>query len=446
MPAVVNNKGFRGTFTDEYDYDYEHTPAWKKGTSAVAVTKYKAEPVTADTLKKNAEFTISKFLENNIILIEPEAWLKALKIQFVLPKLEVFTKCIIEEEGNYLCVKDLLIPDQLVTAATFGTEGPNGEDLLGRWLAELNKNPDGSWRDVEEVNYLTSHMLGHLHSHFSVSSNTSIPKPSPADDADVEKHRTGKPYWVEIIVNGYNMSGRISLEGPPALEIPAKVVLKWWSGIENIIAEMDGRIFERVIDNEPVKTKKKKIRKKSKNNNSLPPGNVEVNLDRIINEGKVGKERVFVSENIVKTFWDEYDPLLLRTNGLMNDDVQSLSQLMLSVIFDDEWLMWEFSPDEKVSLIVTDINEEFVEYFQSRLENMPTVDKAVRQILSSYGLVTGFSLSSIWYQQPDNQLVPLPRFIDYEKAVQFRHNLIAETVEEEIENTKIVKFMRGEEK
>lgn len=257
----------------QYGYCYAGAESGKSTSKSTTKSCSKKVRVLIDDQKfrENIDKAIENSLPKNksVILVEPNAMVKMHHMIHSLDNLEIFGKLIIDVEEwcgrQYPVVKDLLIPYQEVEGAHF--ESP--PDLMARWMFELQKNPDGSFRPVEEVNNITTRMLGHFHSH-GVDGGT---RPSATDTNDMIEHREKKPFWVEIIGNGKGFSGRITYEKPLTIMTEAEVVMKWWTGVEDTLKEMSGKInalkYEYSSKKKDTKKKDKKEKKKEKKNVSV---------------------------------------------------------------------------------------------------------------------------------------------------------------------------------
>lgn len=204
-------------------------------------------------MEENIIADIMKTLQKPCIVIESKV---ANKFQCMMrsqnEKLEVYGKMIVEVEEflgiKYLCVKDVLIPYQTVTSASFISP----PEQLGKWINELSHGKKANNEDFEEitsglkvapiksVNNITKKMVGHFHSHDSVGGAGY----SRRDTEDVLLHVQNKDYWIEIIGTKKEYRGRIALVKPINLLIECDVIIKWWEHADEILDELNNKIYK----------------------------------------------------------------------------------------------------------------------------------------------------------------------------------------------------------
>jgi hypothetical protein len=353
---------------------------------------------------------------DNIIWVEPHVFTKMKHMMYSMPKLEIFGKLLIDiEDDKLIVVKDILIPYQTVTSTSFNTIDDEGENMMGKWLDEIQRNEDGSFKDIEYCNKLVSQMLGHFHSHYSVGTKkgTSLPSPSTTDTEDMKSMREGKIIWVEIIGNGVGFSGRVTIDKPTPMLVKAEVREKWWTGFEDTYAEMQGKIYEEVditpekktTTKSPGKGGNKVIEVKSKSKGHTRKLNLNLDLE---NDSLVGETHVCVPHNPRNPL--EVDNIMLDTS-----DLAELNALLYGTLINGEQLYWEVHNDEVVRLVIHD-EMGFIETMGERSFDIPQLESDVEKILDTYDLATP-SVNFTTIHDEANQL-DLDRTLDFVEAVQ----------------------------
>jgi hypothetical protein len=208
-----------------------------------SVSTAKKEPIPIQTLVDNVakEMIESMELGKNIIFIEPAVDIKMKQLMAIAGDKEIFGKLLIDREGNYLVVKDILIPDQSVTGASFKSDSEDIGKLMYSLFFKDNDPSTKLRRTQEEVETITKNMNGHFHSHNSVNSS-SVPSHSSVDTEDMEDQVKDRDFHVEIIGSMKGYSGRIVLNKPTRLWGDLEVKIKWWTGIDKMLNEVNGKL------------------------------------------------------------------------------------------------------------------------------------------------------------------------------------------------------------
>lgn len=229
----------------------------KSKVKAETKSYYTEDAIGADEMVESLNKAIITVLEQHPIVIEPSVYCKMMcMMAAVNGEVEIYGKLIVEIEEfisrKYALVKDIYIPYQTVTGASFNSDVKQ----MARWMIELNRDENGDLIAVDEVNNMTRRMLGHFHSHDSVSGVGA----SQTDTDDMIEHVAGRSFWVEIIGTKDKLAGRIALSTPFDVIAHCPVVVKWWGESENVIGEAENKVNKKTYtytknDEEDKKTK-----------------------------------------------------------------------------------------------------------------------------------------------------------------------------------------------
>jgi len=254
---------------------------------------------------------------------------------------------------KYPCVKDIVIPYQRVTTAHFEST----PEHMAKWMNEINRNPDGSLRPAEEVNELTQKLLGHFHSHDSVGGG----KASWTDSEDVREHREGAPYWIELIGSRKGFHGRIAITEPTPLISEARVIIKWWTGVEETLGLMSGKVFKEKRTYEYY-TPKPIYTKPVQSHLGYDPkvdttGFVRDDDGKIINTKSGLVAGRSIAEGIMgdgcKIFpWDKDDPVQVEEGILDKDIIDAIVELFEGTLLGDEEILVELWDDGTIEWTV----------------------------------------------------------------------------------------------
>jgi hypothetical protein len=226
-------------------------------TTIANTTKENKKPVETKELLENITKEIIKFIDSDktTILLEPNVDIKLKQLMAIAGNKEIFGKLIIDMEGRYLVVKDILVPEQTATSASFKSD----KEDIGKFMYSLffkDNNPATKQRRTpEEVEAISKKLRGHFHSHNSVSPS-SIPSPSGVDTDDMMDQIEDRDYWIEIIGTMAGYSGRILLNSPTRIWSTLDVKIKWWKDIENMLNDVSGKLKDTSYSYDKDDTKK----------------------------------------------------------------------------------------------------------------------------------------------------------------------------------------------
>lgn len=370
----------------EYDEMYR-VPYQQKMLSEPLVTSVVVEKpienklLTLDDQKKNIFEIIGDELKvdegKGVILIEPEVDIKFKQMMALAGNKEVFAKLMVTEDAGYLTVKDVYIPYQCVTGGSFNSK----DELLNKFLYELSFEDLIAKKDrpIEELNFITSNLNGHFHSHNSIS-KTGKPSPSITDTTDMIENREDRPYWIEIIGTMGGYSGRITITKPILLMAEVEVRVKWWKGIDDILNITKDKIYTDYTYKADVAKKKAQEEKDRLN----PPKKVESRANLTVDERKTLKEikkwtkefnkekekndkynNKLVSKYIGSMKWDKNDPLQIHPNIVPRQYQEKIAKNWESLLEEGEEIMLDIFSGNTIDWVI--INKgEIVEFVLDR--------------------------------------------------------------------------------
>lgn len=430
---------------------------------------------------------IGKTLEDNMILLEPNVQIKIWHLMAIGGNKEIYGKCVTEEEGGYIVIKDLLIPYQTVAKSAFNSY----DEQMSKFLYELNfinNDPmkdengkaQGEKRPQEEIDALKMSLNGHWHSHNSLS-RTTKPSPSSTDTSDMRENRQERKYWIELISSFAGTSGRLMMDNPK-IKRDVDVKIKWWSGIRDTLMEVEGRIFteEYVYKKKEEKKKKKKSKgEKEQKKVNIPSTTALTKYDSALNRGlrtmhgaiaetNKTKEREelmsrwvpdvdYSGQEVFNNFdndwvsleWLSYDPIQLG-EMYVDREVQEIISLAFQKVLDaEETLVIEIHPNNIISWVIYNVDGVYINDLLSRFkERHPEEYKTFEELMESYSLSED---ATEYYQEEaaegDEYMYFTPRTITWKKAVDLQYDSWNEEKpkEKETEDQKTINEILKEE-
>lgn len=240
---------------DDYGDQDDFTDYQKSYGKAVKETKEKsiiAEETQVNNVKKILDQQFGD--RNGVIYLEPLVDVKMKHMMAIAGDKEIFAKMSIVKEDGILVVKDLVIPHQVVTSASFTMDEDNSSKFMYS-LAFKDNDITKERRTPDEITEYGITLNGHFHSHNCLGSKGK-PSPSSTDTEDMMDQIKNRPYWVEIIGTLGGYSGRIIIKEPIEIITPIDVEIKWWSGIRDTLNETKEKLYTYNIK-DTIKTDKK---------------------------------------------------------------------------------------------------------------------------------------------------------------------------------------------
>lgn len=396
---------------------------------------YSHKEIPESTMLKGIVKKVFEDLDaDNVIILEHSLLPKLEIMMYAMDgKKEIYGKLIIEREKwfgrEFPVVKDVLIPYQEVSSAHFYSP----PEFMAKWMDELNRDSEGKLKPAEEVNAITSKMLGHFHSHDSVGGI----KASSTDTEDMIEHREGVPFWIELIGSKDNIKGRIALMNPTPMLVEAKVVRKWWGDWEDMFNKIKGKIFESEkkwvsYTDKKVDETKNITEVKSIQNNIIK--SIKVNPKRLSNKNDMDQQILESSIKMVE--WLEDNPLAIEYSIIPKDKQKEIADIIKNNLLDTEKIWLEVWSSGVIDFSV------YIGYVWSgslfdvlKLRNFNDFTKLIT-ILEEYGLDE--DLSSVERKIEEGHIVyePLKFNIDFDKvSAKTMEQWFDSDVEDDIEET-----------